>query len=386
MADSTSYSHAHRAFLQSFLTRTTHTSATLKPVLARILSIYEKREIAENDVTEPDLVSYVAVVNAAISQYDLEIRQQLTQHDHRTNYTDDDEEEGGDGTRVKVLTLVNTTSDPVSQLATLKTPEEIAYLLRVLDCMFETQNSPTGRGGKEIMAVGHMQALQLHKSNNRDSQRRSSGAVNGNSTGDGEAVATVASGKKMSMVEAEAFLKLLVAEGWLEVTSAPAERASRYYILSPRALMELKSWLVETYNEPPSESAPPSDDSDSDTSPESARARARGVERIKKCAACQEIIISGQRCGELKCGGRLHDACTGAFWRSRRGRKQCPECEREWSGVDFVGVRAVRGTGNGRASTGGAARVNSRVESSQRTNRRRAETEQMADDDNDSSE
>lgn len=382
MAQSTTYTHAHRALLQSFLSRTTHTTTTLRPALASILSIHEQRQLLENDITDPDITSHIAVINASISQYDLEIRQQQTQHDHQTNYADDDDEVPNDDRRrrVRVFALVNTTSDPIAQLATLRTPDEIAYLLRVLDCMFETQNSPTGRGGREIMAVGQMQALQLYKATPQSAQRRSSGFVNGNSNNPEQAAA----GKSLTMGEAEKVLNGLVDEGWLETVAAPAERSSRYYILSPRALMELKGWLVETYNEPPSESAPPSEDEASDF--EAERARTRGVERIKKCAACQEIVVSGQRCGERKCGGRLHDACTGSFWRSQRGERTCPQCRREWSGVDFVGVRAVPGAGRSSMVNGHRA---SGAPGSSRDARRssgmsRAETVEVDDDENES--
>ena len=370
---STTYTHAHRTLLQSFLSRTTHTAATLRPLLARILSIEEKRPILENDITDPDIASHIAVINAAISEYDLAIRSQLTQWGHQTDYTEDGDESEEERTKVRVYALVNTTQDAISQVATTHTPDEIAFLLRLLDAMFETNNTPTGGYGREICAVSHMAALQLHRPP-RDAQRRGSGV-------DGE----TSTAKALSMQEAERLLAELVSEGWLEILSAPNERNSKYYVLSPRALMELKGWLVDTYNEPPSDSAPASGEEDESGSE---RIRGRGVERIKMCAACAEIVISGQRCGERRCGGRLHNACLGSFWRSRRGQRTCPECEREWSGVDFVGVRAVAGTG--RQSAGGG-RVNGVRASDMRSSnvsrkadeRRRSETTEAdgADDD-----
>lgn len=67
------------------------------------------------------------------------------------------------------------------------------------------------------------------------------------------------------MVQAEKVLKSLVAEGWFEKSQAG------YYSLSPRALMELRGWLIDTYNDE-------EDDEDDQTM------------RIKLCFACKEII------------------------------------------------------------------------------------------------
>lgn len=70
------------------------------------------------------------------------------------------------------------------------------------------------------------------------------------------------------MVEAEKMLKTLVEEGWFDKSK------KGYYSLSPRALMELRSWLIETYNDADEE-----DDDDDERIP-----------RIKQCAACKEIV------------------------------------------------------------------------------------------------
>jgi hypothetical protein len=116
--------------------------------------------------------------------------------------------------------------------------------------------------------------------------------------------------------QAERALAGLVAEGWFERSK------EGWYTLSPRALMELRGWLVETYND--------SDD-------------AEEWQRIKFCQACKEIVTVGQRCSELECNVRLHDICEAAFWASRPGKK-CPRCETAWSGKAFVGQRAVTTT------------------------------------------
>lgn len=71
------------------------------------------------------------------------------------------------------------------------------------------------------------------------------------------------------MMQAEKMLKTLVEEGWFE------KSRKGYYSLSPRALMELRGWLMETYN----------DVGDEDEDEEEER-----VVRVKLCFACKEII------------------------------------------------------------------------------------------------
>lgn len=98
--------------------------------------------------------------------------------------------------------------------------------------------------------------MQLAKASS-DAARRESGLQNGQSQG------TVA--QSLSMTQAETVMKRLVEEGWLE------KSRRGFYSLSPRALMELRGWLVATYNE------------DSD------EGRGRN-DKIKFCAACKDII------------------------------------------------------------------------------------------------
>jgi non-structural maintenance of chromosomes element 1 len=107
-----------------------------------------------------------------------------------------------------------------------------------------------------------------------------------------------------------------VKETWFE------RSAEGFYTLSPRALLELRSWLVEAYND--------SDEPDL-------------WQRIKFCEACKEIVTIGERCTERDCNVRLHNICTIAFWNSRPG-KQCPKCKTAWNGKTYVGQKAITST------------------------------------------
>ena len=202
-----------------------------------IYDIEEGRETQPGDITEPDFKSFVSTANDAIAPFDLEIRSTYHQL-----------------TRKRVYALVNSASDPITQLATSFTPDEISFVKRVLDAMFETNNTPR----HEIMAIKPIQATKLHKppSNRRETQN---GAETQGSGGQG-----------ITMLQAERVLKSLVEQGWFEKSS------KNYYSLSPRALMELRGWLMETYNEDESEE----------------EGRHSRSQRIKMCYACKEIITT----------------------------------------------------------------------------------------------
>jgi len=118
--------------------------------------------------------------------------------------------------------------------------------------MFETYN--TGR--EEVMALTSLQALRL--------SRPPVTAVQ--ATQDGEQTQGAAS-QGLTKAEAERMLESLVAEGWFELSR------KGYYSLSPRALMELRGWLIETYN-----------DLDEESEDE------ERLDRVKMCHACREIV------------------------------------------------------------------------------------------------
>lgn len=199
-------------------------------------------EMQPEDITQNVLNHHIATVNTAISPFDLEIRSTL----HQANQT-------------RVYGLINVTSDPLMQLATTYTADEIAYVKRLLDAMFEKNN--TNR--EEAMVVSTMLALQLSRPSavGSNGNRRQSQATATQTQTQGGTV------QPLSMREAEEMLSRLVNEGWLEKSRKGS------YGLTPRALMELRVWLVETYN----------DDEDD----EDGGFRAN---RIKFCAACKEII------------------------------------------------------------------------------------------------
>ena len=109
------------------------------------------------------------------------------------------------------------------------------------------------------MAVTSMQAAKLAKppGNRRETQ------------GGSETQGSV--GQGITIREAERMLKALVEQGWLE------KSRRGYFSLSPRALMELRGWLIETYN-------------DVEESGEDEDGTGIRVPRIKFCPACKDIV------------------------------------------------------------------------------------------------
>ena len=296
MSQSESYDNTHRAFLQALIARPTITFAEAQPLLAAIQTAHDPdRPVLEGDITRADFDHYVHAINNAISAFDMEIRSTAHQSNHGA----------------EVFALVNTASDALTQMATVHSADEIAFVKRVLDCMFETNNTRK----REVMAVTSWQALELNKVPGSD--RRESGAATQQDTQTQNA--------SIPMQQAEKVLNLLVSESWFELSDRG------FYTLSPRALMELRGWLIDTYN-----------DGDNDSESDMGHPH----EKIKVCMACREIITQGQRCPDptLRCPSRLHSHCVGKMWRAQGGREVCPTCKKEWKEPLPVGEKAAKRT------------------------------------------
>ncbi|KAJ6153711.1 hypothetical protein N7470_006670 [Penicillium chermesinum] len=289
-----SYDDRNRAFAQAFMARSSMTFKEGRAVLAAIFSAHDNNSVDPTDIEEQQFVDYIAAANSAISPFDFEIRSTLRQvpkaQDPGTPQSPPE----------RVYALVNTTSDPLTQLATTYTPDQIAFVKRVLDYMFDTNNTRLCEG----MVITHMQAANLARPPAGERHRRESGTEDSQSGPVGA----------LTMTEAETMVQRLMSEGWLE-------RSPKDYIsLTPRALMELRHWLVSEYND------------------ENFRDRP-GRQKIKFCAACKDIMTVGQRCDNRDCPGRLHDHCTENFFRMERA-EVCPQCKQAWTGESFVGERA----------------------------------------------
>lgn len=199
----------------------------------------EKRTVPLEDVTEEHFSAYISSANTAVSPFDFEIRSSLRQVPKDPNQQNDRTPP------TRVYALVNTTSDPLTQLATTHSADEIAFVKRLLDHMFYTNNTRLCEG----MVVSSINAINLRTAT--ESRRRS--IADGTQAEGGAA-------RSLGITEAEKMIRRLVEEGWME--RSPKD----YLSLTPRGIMELRGWLIEEYNE------------------------IDGRDRIKFCAACKEII------------------------------------------------------------------------------------------------
>jgi hypothetical protein len=265
-------------------------SSQTNPLLT--YAINPSRPFPEGDVTQQGLITpLIQTINSRLEPYNFEIRHTRNQQTKETTYA-----------------LVNKTSDSMTQLATRFTPNEIAYIRRLLDAMFETNNTPT----REIMAIKQMDASQLA----RPRRNRQSQAASMVEDGEGQ---SQAADTGITMGEADLVLDALVDEQFLQLSRA------KYYSLAPRALMELHSYLKETYNETTE---------DEDDEP---------TIRIRDCEGCREIVTFGIRCNNRECGVRWHDRCANQYYKGRRADgKKCPKCKTVCGGNVYVGERADR--------------------------------------------
>lgn len=294
------WGHSHRAFLQALMSRGTLTLREAQSVVAAITSAADERgaRVSPDGISEDQVRHYISKAREAVAPLDYDIRSTY----HQT-------------TREQVWALINAHSDPSTQLATSRTPDEMAFIKRLLDAMFETYNTQR----QEVMAVTAAQARKVARPSARENAP--AGEVDGDEppTPQQQQQQQQAADRGLKHSEVERLLPSLVDEGWFELSE------EGFYSLSVRSLMELRTWLLEAYNDP-------------DAGPDD-------WQRIKFCEACKEIVTVGQRCPDRDCNARIHDVCTEAFWRTRRrGQKSCPKCQTAWTGTNYVGERSVTET------------------------------------------
>jgi hypothetical protein len=296
------YDDTNRAFLQSLMAHGTLTLAQARPILACLLNLKGdgEGEVTEDMVGQDVLDDYIEAAAQAVSAFDYEVRSTVNQV-----------------TRERVYALVDTAADLTTQLATPYSAEELAFIRRVLDAMFETYNSPR----MELMCLTGMDAVKLRKptaqQQQQQQQQQTQTQRDDEEGGGGAAGPSTQADKGLKTSEVEKVLSGLVAEGWFE------HSAAGYYSLAPRALLELRAHLLESYND--------------------AEAAEDEWQPVKFCVACRDLVTTGQRCAERDCNVRLHDICQEAFWRNR-GEPKCPKCARAWDGKHFVGERAATTT------------------------------------------
>ncbi|KAF8537856.1 RING-like domain-containing protein, partial [Trichophaea hybrida] len=287
------YTDFHRSLVQAFLARATMTGDQASEVVAAILTAENPSQpVPKDSITSAILSQHIADINEELSKFDFEIRSMRDQKDRST-----------------IWALVNSNPDIIIQGATHHNADEIAFFRRLLDAMFETNNTLRA----EVMAVRVNDAIHL----NKNPPKAASEEVP-------EGMHAISSGG-LTMKGAEDALKMFVDEGWLE------KSRGNWYTLAPRGLLELNVYLQQTYND---RSATPSDEEEDDEDE-----RPAGEKRIKDCFACKELLTMGQRCEKLTCPVRMHEPCATHYFRVHKDKK-CPGCQKTWTGKEPVGEAA----------------------------------------------
>lgn len=241
----------------------------------------------QEDVKQEDYVARVGTINAALAAYDFEIRSMKPQKTTRQRSSSAAADSVADA---PVYALVNTTPDAFSQLATSFSADELAFIRRVLDSIFITNN--TAR--RELCAVPGVQAVRLHRATTSSSSAGADGDRAGVDSSTVDAAETApAPVQSIALVQAERVLARLVDDGWLLRSKAG------YYSLAPRGLLELRTWLVDEYND--------EEDGEDEEDEEHVQDRAgtdhgrRRWQRIRFCDACAEIVtVVGEHLALLK--------------------------------------------------------------------------------------
>lgn len=141
------------------------------------------------------MAQFVADINDELSKFDFEVRSMRDQGDHHT-----------------IWAFVNSNPDTIIQMATHHSADEIAYFRRLLDAMFETNNTLRA----EVLAVRANEALHLNKNPPpppppADEAQSQAGS------------AAVSSSGGLTLKQAEEALKAFVDEGWLQKSRYAAE-------------------------------------------------------------------------------------------------------------------------------------------------------------------
>ncbi|KAF9170037.1 hypothetical protein BGX20_009520 [Mortierella sp. AD010] len=171
-----------------------------------------------------------------------------------------------------VMALTNTNGQKIAQVATGYTPTELEYFKHLLDAIVMADD--------EMFCISSTAALhEAGRLKNKENKPLA-----------------------LTKREAENLLDRYIADKWFIRSKAGA------YSLSMRTLLELQTYLKETYGD-----------------------------QIQECTLCMEIITKGQRCSVAACSSRLHQHCSSTYFRNMNNPK-CPTCHTAWSGKVLIGL------------------------------------------------
>ncbi|KAG9099621.1 hypothetical protein FS749_000809 [Ceratobasidium sp. UAMH 11750] len=254
-----------RLFIQAMMQRRWVSETTAKLIFKRCMAAalelnptinfaYDERSFATDNGP-----SFITEVNRDLEKFELRLS---STKDECTGET--------------IWAMINTKQDPATMLATEYNPTEIQYFKLVVEQIVLANN--------DAYSIPAMAALR------EVSQLQ---------------------GKGITKSEAEHLLSSFVAKGWL----LKSKRGR--YSLSSRSLLELQTYLRETY-----------------------------PDEYNECTYCMEPITKGIACRTENCIYRMHTHCYTAWVRARRDRPlECPQCKQSWreDAIRKVGEEGIKG-------------------------------------------
>ncbi|KAF9184998.1 hypothetical protein BGZ51_002993 [Haplosporangium sp. Z 767] len=171
-----------------------------------------------------------------------------------------------------VMALTNTNGQKIAQVATGYSPTELEYFKHLFDAIVMADD--------EAFCISSTAALhEAGKLKNKENKPLT-----------------------LSKKDAESLLDRFVKDQWLIRSAAGA------YSLSMRSLLELQTYLKETYED-----------------------------QIPECTLCMEIVTKGKRCVVAACSCRLHNHCAGTYF-ANMNKPVCPTCSSAWTGRTLIGL------------------------------------------------
>ncbi|KAG0007048.1 hypothetical protein BGZ65_010674 [Modicella reniformis] len=253
------FTDTHRLFLQAAISRRLMTEATALDLYSQVCNatdgMFWRHLIPRERFNQDQFTEFVTQVNEGLNSVELEFRRSQ------------DETLG-----TPMMALTNTNGQKIAQVATGYSPTELEYFKHLLDAIVMADD--------EAYCISSTAALhEAGKLKNKENKSIS-----------------------ITKRDAEALLDRFVADKWFIRSAAGA------YSLSMRSLLELQTYLKETYGD-----------------------------QIQECTLCMEIITKGQRCMVAACSTRLHHHCAASYFKNMHNAV-CPTCHSAWSGQVLIGV------------------------------------------------
>ncbi|KAF9360234.1 hypothetical protein BGX34_007887, partial [Mortierella sp. NVP85] len=243
------FTNTHRLFLQAAISRRLMTEVTALDLYSQVCNATNER------FNKDDFQNFVARLNEGLNSVELEFR------------SSKDEISG-----LVVIALTNTNGHKIAQVATGYSPTELEYFKHLLDAIVTADD--------EAYCISSTAAL--HEAGRLKNKENKSISI--------------------TKRDAEALLDRFVADKWFIRSTAGA------YSLSMRSLLELQTYLKETYGD-----------------------------QIQECVFCMEIITKGQRCSVAACSTRSHHHCATPYFQNMNN-PVCPTCKSPWSSQVLIGL------------------------------------------------